>query len=86
VVANNPRGLGIRIFSDGEIAIAKRDGWWVLTVGHYLKIWSNGEIYIGEYYLNANQHKKDRFTYYRVDGTINHIGGYNDAIVQAIRE
>jgi len=81
-----PQGNGIRLSSTGDITIGKWDRWNEWSVGHYLNIWDSGDIYVGQCYLNANQQKMSRWTRYYTDGTINHYGGNDDAIVAADRQ
>lgn len=76
---NKPKGQGIRITSDGNIYIQKWNGWYYDDeVGPFLQIFSDGNIAVGEYYLDAKQQKKDRYTHYLNNGNIGNIVGQND--------
>ena len=68
-----PQGHGIIIDSNENISIAKFNGW-SSDIGPYLSIWKDGRIKVCEWYLDAKQQRKCRYTQYKTDGTITKHG------------
>jgi hypothetical protein len=65
---NQPNGRCITISSSGAIFIGYyKDGGY--TVGNWIHIWSDGNIYVGDRYVDSNGSLTRRYTYYKTDGT-----------------
>ncbi len=64
---NELHGRGIRIDNDGD---AIQIGYFKnrqLSTGKYIRIYSDGEFRVGEYYMKEGK-KRDRYTKYCTDG------------------
>ena len=69
---NKENGRCIKMYSDGRIFIDyKKDGW--SKVGNYVSIYSCGNIWVGERYMD-NGAIQFRGTAYNEDGTTDNIG------------